>query len=228
MCAPFKDICRYLERSEAMQATRERILNILKEREQATVDELSRELDLTAVTVRHHLDILRGEGLIAAPIVRRRKGPGRPQYAYTLTEKASTFFPKKYDHLASMVLGELDACLSPDEVNQMMRRIGEQIASQADLTDGGDFEARLTAVVEFLNEQGYLARWERGDDDGYVLYIANCPHERVASQYHEVCTMDITLLTHLLGTSPQRISCSARGDFQCTYTVRPPEGHDEV
>ena len=50
-----------------MQSTRERILNILKERGQATVDDLSQELGLTAVTVRHHLDILRGEGLIASP-----------------------------------------------------------------------------------------------------------------------------------------------------------------
>ena len=96
-----------------MQSTRERILNILKERGQATVDELSQELSLTAVTVRHHLDILRGEGLIAPPLTRRRKTPGRPQYAYTLAEKASDFFPKRYDRLAQLILDEVRACL-PD------------------------------------------------------------------------------------------------------------------
>ena len=208
-----------------MQTTRERILSILKERNQATVDELSRELDLTAVTVRHHLDILRGEGLIAAPLVRRRKSPGRPQYVYTLAEKANAFFPKRYDHLASLMFDELCSCLSPAEVGQMMERIGERIASQAALPDeegSGDFEARLAATVEFLDGLGYMARWERRDDGDYLLHVVNCPYEKVASQDHQVCTMDMTLLTRLLGTSPRRISWAAQGDPECTYVVRAP------
>ena len=205
-----------------MQDTRERILDILKERHQATVDELSRELGLTAVTVRHHLDILRGEGYINAPIVRRRKTPGRPQYAYTLTEKAGDFFPKRYAHLASLILDELRSCLPAAKVDQMMERIGERIASQATLPEGGDFEVRLAAVVEFLDELGYMARWERRDGDGYLLHVANCPYEQVSSQHDEVCTMDVRMLTCLLGASPRRISWTAQGDHQCTYAIHPP------
>lgn len=204
-----------------MQTTRERILSILKERNQATVDELSRELDLTAVTVRHHLDILRGEGLIAAPLVRRRKSPGRPQYVYQLTQKASTFFPKRYDHFASLMLDELHARLSTAEVDQIMKRIGERVADQAALPDAGDFETRLATVVKFLDGLGYMARWERRDDGDCLLHIVNCPYEEVASQDHGVCTMDMALLTRLLGTSPQRVSCASQGDPQCTYVVHP-------
>jgi predicted ArsR family transcriptional regulator len=189
-----------------MQATRKRILDILKERGQVTVDELSQELDLTTVTVRHHLDILRGDGLIAAPFAHRRKAPGRPKYIYTLTEKTSTFFPKRYDHLS----------------RQMMKRIGEHIASQAVLPDEGDFEARLAAVVEFLNELGYMARWEHRYGNNYWLHIANCPYEHVARHDPKVCKIDVTLLTRLLGASPQRISWAAQGDHQCTYAIQPP------
>jgi DeoR family suf operon transcriptional repressor len=207
-----------------MQDTRERILDILKERDQATVDELSRELGLTAVTVRHHLDILRGEGYVAAPIVRRRKTPGRPQYAYTLTEKASALFPKRYDHLASLMLDEVRLRLPATEVDQMMKRIGERIASQAVLPDGGDFEARLAAVVEFLDQLGYMARWERCDDGDYLLHIANCPYEQVAGHHDEVCKIDMRMLTCLLGTSPRRITWAAQGDYQCTYSIHPAGG----
>ncbi|MFQ6101020.1 MAG: helix-turn-helix transcriptional regulator [Anaerolineae bacterium] len=208
-----------------MQATRERILNILKERHRATVDELSQELGLTPVTVRHHLEILRGEGLIAAPIVYHRKTPGRPQYAYTLTEKASAFFPKRYEHLVSLILREVRSRLSsPEEMDQMMRRIGEHIASQAVLLDKGDFEARLAATVEFLDDLGYMARWERRGDDAYLLHIANCPYEGVATQDREICTIDLTLMTSLLGVSPQRTAWAAQGDDQCTYAIcRPGE-----
>jgi predicted ArsR family transcriptional regulator len=209
--------------SVAVQTTREHILNILKEQGQATVGSLSRALGLTAVTVRHHLDILRGEGLVAAPIAHRRKTPGRPQYVYTLTEKASSFFPKRYEHLASLMLDELRTCLSPAKVSQLMERIGERIASQATLpTKGSDFETQLVIAVEFLNKLGYMAHWERRDDGDYLLHIANCPYEKVSSHDQEICNIDLSLLTHLLGTPPQRISWSAQGDSKCTYVVRAP------
>jgi predicted ArsR family transcriptional regulator len=209
-----------------MQATRERILNILKERGQVTVDELSRELGLTAVTVRHHIDILRGERLVAAPLALRRKAPGRPKHVYTLTEKASTLFPKRYGHLVGHILDEVRARFSPGEVDQMMRRIGERIASQAALPIGDDFEARLTAVVEFLDGLGYMAHWEReqeqGDDGDYLLYIANCPYERASRQDRTICDIDLAMLTRLLGASPRRVTWAAQGDYQCTYAVHSP------
>lgn len=205
-----------------MQFTRERILNILKEREQITVEELSRELGLTAVTVRHHLDILRRKTLVAPPLIRRRKTPGRPQYVYTLTDKASSFFPKRYEHLANLLLDEMRSHLSPAEIDQMMRHIGERIASQAALADEDDFEARLIATAGFLDELGYMTNWEQRDGGGYLLYIANCPYEQVSRQDHEVCTIDSTLLTCLLDVHPQRLSWVAQGDSQCTYVIHPP------
>lgn len=209
-----------------MQATRERILNILKERGQVTVDELSRELGLTAVTVRHHIDILRGERLVAAPLALRRKAPGRPKHVYTLTEKASTLFPKRYSHLVGQILDEVRARFSPGEVDQMMRRIGERIASQAVLPIGDDFEARLAAVVEFLDGLGYMAHWERereqGDDGDYLLCIANCPYERASRQDRTICDIDLAMLTRLLGAAPRRVTWAAQGDYQCTYAVPSP------
>jgi predicted ArsR family transcriptional regulator len=211
-----------------MQATREHILHILKERYQATVDELSRELGLTAVTIRHHLETLRDEGLVAPPTVRRRKAPGRPKYVYTLTEKANAFFPKRYSHLASLLLSEVHSRLaSAEEMDQVMKHIGERIASQAVIPDEGDFEARLAATVEFLDDLGYMARWERceeGNEDAgdYMLHVANCPYEQVARQSHEICTMDLTLVTCLVGVSPRRISWRVQDNHQCTYAFSPP------
>jgi predicted ArsR family transcriptional regulator len=202
-----------------LQSTRERILNILKERGQATVDDLSQELGLTAVTVRHHLDILRGEGLIASPHIRRRKTPGRPQYVYTLADKAASFFPKRYGQLTNLILDELRTCLSPAEMERLMENIGEHIASQANLPERNGFETRLVAVTDFLNEMGYMARWERQTDGDYALYVANCPYEAVSQRNQQVCTIDMALLTHLLGTSLERVSWSAQGDQDCCYLI---------
>ena len=97
-----------------MQATRQSILNILKERGQTTVEQLSDELKLTPVTIRHHLDILRSEGLVEAPKVQRRQSPGRPQHIYTLTEHAANYFPKNYVAFADLTLQELRERVSTD------------------------------------------------------------------------------------------------------------------
>ncbi len=67
-----------------MHRTRTLILDYLKEHGEATVDDLAAVLDLTSVTVRHHLDILRTEELVAEPVIRHRNTPGRPQYSYAL------------------------------------------------------------------------------------------------------------------------------------------------
>ena len=90
-----------------MQATRQRILELLRDARILTVEELAESLDLTPVTVRHHLDILKGEGLVEVPEVRRREAPGRPQYTFQLTPAALAFFPKNYQSFTEIMLTEI-------------------------------------------------------------------------------------------------------------------------
>jgi len=208
-----------------MQATRERILDILKKRHHATVDDLSEELGLTPVTVRHHLDILRGEGLVEIPHALRRKAPGRPKYVYAITEEGSEHFPKRYDELASQILTELkDRHFSPEEIRDMMRRIGEKMARQVKLPSHNNFEARISAISDFLSEMGYMTHWEKSGDETYTLHVANCPYERVSCEHGEICLIDHAMIAELLGTPPRRTANAAAGDHECTYEIkRPPD-----
>ncbi len=203
-----------------MQATRERILNILKERGQATVQELSSTLDLTTVTIRHHLDTLRREKLVAAPEVLHRKAPGRPQHVYRLTEEASDFFPKRYETLTDMILAELREHLSEEEVENLMARIGKRIASEVRIPTGASFEERVVVAVEFMDLRGYMAHWERDDDGQYLVHVANCPYEGVARRHSEVCKIDHTLLTELLGPRLAELERIADPPHHCTYFIR--------
>jgi predicted ArsR family transcriptional regulator len=125
-----------------------------------------------------------------------------------------------YDRLASLMLDQLRSHLSPDEVDEVMKDIGEQIARQATLPEG-EFQDRLIAVVEFLDRLGYMADWESHTNGDYLLHIANCPYERVAREDQQVCAIDAALLTHLLGTAPKRITWAAQGDHECSYVVHP-------
>ncbi|GAB4454959.1 MAG: hypothetical protein Kow00120_24640 [Anaerolineae bacterium] len=208
-----------------MQETRQHILEILKEAGQATVDELVAELrnrtgDITAVTVRYHLDILRSEGLVDASNVRRRRSPGRPQYIYALTEEAEAYFPKNYQSLADHLLGELKEKYPAAEVRDLIRAVAQRMAAEVGaLPDDLDPEARLEQIAAFLTEKGYRASWEPVDGEGgtYLLHISNCPYHSVAGKHCELCLMDTELINLLTSDSSAATSHIANGADTCTY-----------
>jgi predicted ArsR family transcriptional regulator len=203
-----------------MQSTRQQILQILKERTQATVEQLSEELELTPVTVRHHLDVLRGEGLVDAPVALHRSGPGRPQYAYALTEAAGDYFPKNYHKLADLLFEEIRGKVTPTEMERMMDKVADRLAAQAPPPALKQSPRKaLEAAVRFLNEQGYVARWEKTADGRYVLHTCNCPYEQVAQAHPEVCSMDKKFVHQVFELPLERMSHMASGDDSCSYLI---------
>ncbi len=212
-----------------MQETRRAILQFLKENGAATVDELAEALGgLTTVTVRHHLDILRSDGLVADPVIRHRSTPGRPQYAYSLTEKASTHFPKNYCALAAKVLDEVRASQSPETLDAFFMSVANRLACQAPpLVPGEPLAERLDRAVVFLDEQGYGAGWDQ-TPEGCLLHTNNCPYEGLAGNNPELCGMDLALVTSLLGHEPQRVSRVIEGAMTCAYLIPTSAAHAEA
>ncbi len=205
-----------------MQSTRQAILQYLKKNGQATVDELASVLGLTAVTIRHHLDIMRSENLVGDPIVRHRVSRGRPQYVFALTDEASVHFPKNYDDLAAKVLDEVKAQIGGQVVNVIFEGVAARLSADAPRPVPGEpLAARLDRAVEFLNARGYVAHWER-TPDGCVLHTCNCPYEALADQHPELCNMDLVLVGNLLGAVPRRQSRLAEGGASCAYLVGEP------
>ncbi len=206
-----------------MQQTRQHILEILKSREQATVDEIVAALaervgEITAVTVRHHLEILRAEGLVAAPEIRRRTSPGRPQHAYSLTEKALELFPNNYRNLAEELLLRLKAQLPPQQINVILEGVADQMASSIPPSDA-PLPIRLNQVTRFLTQQGYNARWESAEQ-GYLLHTSNCPYHHLAAAHEELCGMDMRMIAGLLGgIVPRRVAHMVAGDSACAYWI---------
>jgi predicted ArsR family transcriptional regulator len=207
-----------------MQKTRQKILDYLKRHGQATVDELSRELDdLTAVTVRHHLDVLRREKLVAPPEVIHRDGPGRPKYAYQLTDKAETLFPRNLDTLTKHMLDEMKRSLAPQRINVIFKGVAEQMAASAPpIRQDEPFEARLDRLTTYLTEQGYEARWEP-HPEGFVLHTSNCPYSGVSETHNELCLLDMHYISHLLGVVPRRLDHLLEGAQSCSYLITVPE-----
>lgn len=205
-----------------MQETRRYILDILRRRGQATVDEIVDELlrrrgSITAVTVRHHLMRLQEDGLITSPELKRRSSPGRPQYIYALTDKAKDMFPNNYQRLAATLIAQMQEQLPPSSINVILEGVADSMANDALIPDV-PMNDRLDLVVDYLNRNGYDATWERADE-GYLLTTSNCPYHGLHEDGGTLCQMDMRLISSLLGIVPRRVAHVPEGDAQCSYLI---------
>jgi predicted ArsR family transcriptional regulator len=206
-----------------MQSTRQEIMAILKEERQATVEDLAQRLELTPMTIRHHLNVLQAQNLVEASKVRRSKKVGRPRLVYTLTDAADDLFPQGYGELARHLVSEVKETVGVEEAEEIFRRVADRVAKHAPAAvPGQSFEERLAQVIDFMEEQGFISRWERSDD-GYVITNINCPYRIVSRDHEEVCIMDTEILTQLLGVVPQRMSSMQEGEPSCRFLLVPEE-----
>lgn len=211
-----------------MQTVRRRILEILKRRKSATVGDLARYLDMAPVSVRYHLDILQGDNLIQVSKVHREGNVGRPKQLYSLTKEADEYFPDNFAPLTAGLVAQMKKALAPDQVEAAFCALAREMAQEFFEDGQGDacVESRLVRVSEFLNERGYLARWEKetlGADgtqaESYLLHTFNCPYAGVSAEHRELCHMDLELMKELVGQSCCRVDSLAEDGRCCTYRI---------
>jgi len=206
-----------------MQTTRRQIIDILKRTGPATVEDLSQELGITSVTVRHHLDVLRTEGHVSDPIIRHRTTSGRPQHLYTLTPQADELFPRNYNGLADILLSEIKTRLEDRQINVIFEGAAARLLADAPHPIAGELMAtRVQRAVEFLNQKGYVADWEP-QPDGLLIQTRNCPFDGLAESNPELCSMDLSLITSLMGVQIERVCHRTEGDVTCAYLCTPTD-----
>ncbi len=202
-----------------MQSRRREIIDILKRNGTATVEELSEQLEINSVTVRHHLDVLRSEGLVGEPVVRHRTQSGRPQHVFALTPKAAEFFPRNYEGLADLMLTEMKANLDNRQINVIFEGVAARLVAEAPRPDPNEpMDVRAQKAVEFLNRKGYVAHWEQRAD-GILLHTCNCPYDGLANGNPELCSLDLQLMVSLMGIQLERVCHIAKGDPSCDYLI---------
>jgi predicted ArsR family transcriptional regulator len=205
-----------------MQATRQQIIEFLKEKGQATVEELAATVNLTPMAVRHHLNVLQAENLITSSAIRRQTGPGRPSQVYQLTKAADELFPEDYYGLTDYLLAELTHQLGHNGVTQIFNSIAHRLASEAPPPrENQTFEERLDEVIAFLSTKGFVVDWE-ANDNGYMIHAYSCPYRQIAKDHAEVCLLDKQIISSMLATTPTRIACLTTAHDHCTYCISKP------
>jgi predicted ArsR family transcriptional regulator len=210
-----------------IQETRRYIIEILHQNGDCTVETIVKALSaklgrkITTVTVRHHLERLRAEGLVNPPAIRRRDTPGRPQYCYSLAPQAYEYFPNNYAGFASGLLDQVKQHLPAQQVNVIMQGMADEMAANAAIPQDAPLRIRLAYVVDHLNAQGYVATWKE-TEGGYILCTTNCPYERIAEHHPEMCGFDLRLISTMLGVVPRYLGSLREGASACQYFI--PDG----
>ena len=191
--------------------SRQRILEYLKRSGQASVAELSRALKLTPVTIRHHLEALRADALVAEPEARHKPGPGRPEMMYRITSKANAQMPRNYGELCRCLIQAV-ASTRPQELDQVLIEMGHELGSSADTV--GD----PRAAAGYLEERGYFPVVDPGEGM-ILLQLANCPYLEVAEEAKSLCQFDLALIEALFGAEVRMQGRIVDRDPVCTFQI---------
>jgi predicted ArsR family transcriptional regulator len=209
-----------------MRTTRHRILEIIQRRRAETVGGLARELGLAQATVRRHLDILQRDGLVV--FSETRKGSGRPEHSFSLTDRGHEALPKGYDSLLSGLVrelghaaaGQLDGKSGAEALEMVLTRLGQAVAAR-NLEPGrsGDTgEQRLATAMKALAELDFEPVASR-DESGTRIILSNCPFRSVALNDDAICAYDSAIIQTIVGAPVKRERCLSGGHDRCEYVV---------
>ena len=202
-----------------MQRTRHTILEYIKQRGRASLDDLAQETGLAAMTVRGHLAVLEKDGLISYEEERGRVG--RPRFVYSLTDRGNDLFPKSYHLLCNRILDALKG--QSDCTAALATHIADHWADEhRHRVEGGTLDEQVEALAEIRTEEGAMATWEKSPE-GFLICQKHCPASCVAARHSDViCAAEIGFMRRLLkNASVERVTWIQNGDATCTYRIRP-------
>jgi predicted ArsR family transcriptional regulator len=203
-----------------MSNSRQKILNYVIEHQSATADELSKVFKVTPANIRHHLSILTQQGSIKVIGQKSDAIRGRPAQIYTSSLQSDQ---NNLDRLADALLSTI---LQNCEVNDRELVIGKivQFMRMDENTEFKNPTSRLYSAIRSLNRMSYQAHWEAHISNPRII-LDQCPYRKIIDRHPELCQMDGSLLTSLLGTTVkqvEKLSINPKGLPHCVFLINEP------
>lgn len=212
--------------AEHLSEPRRRIIHVIKSNGASSMSEIASLLDISGEGVRQHLVQLEKDGWISR-FAEKSKGIGRPHIRYRLTTAGEHLFEKNYDHLTIEVLDTMVNNLGENALKQVLSAmIEERVREWEPKMSGLSTIDRLKVLKDFYIKNDFYMDVESKDTD-YYLIERNCPFHNVALRRPILCSVTVSVLTHLLGCKVTREQRLQNGDGCCSFHVQinePVEG----
>lgn len=182
-----------------------------------SLDELSRQLQISRTAVKQHLVELEKLQWVREAALNSTKG--RPARSYNLTEQGINRFPKQYAWFCNLLLSELVDELGSEGLQKVMWNLGVKLGhSLAPQFRHKSPEEKLNALVELMQNLGYHAELEQDGDQASIKAL-NCVYHDLAQKHPDICQFDQALISTLLETPVQQTACMAKMDCACRFNI---------
>lgn len=202
--------------------TKKEIVEIIKRRGTLSIDEAVEEIELAKTTLREHFLKLERDGFVERDYV--RSGPGRPSLQYQLTPKGNSLFPSYEASLIREMIRHLKEKGEETVIENFFESFWdgrlEKARSRMDEVSKQDLETKLEALMQMLEEEGFMPEFEIDDDKEKVtVKECNCPFSEVVKETRLPCKLEAKFYEKLFEQQMERTTYIAEGDHACTYEV---------
>ncbi|MNO81242.1 MarR family protein [compost metagenome] len=178
-----------------------------------SIDDLAEHLGVTRTAVRQHLAALERDGLVERTAT--RPTGRRPQQLHQLTELGREQFPRQYQLLADLLIGEVAELIGHEQLVRIMRELGRKLA--------GNLERQAVdeqRIASHMQQAGYEAQLIASTAGETEIVAYNCIFHHLASAHPEVCELDLALIAGLAGRGVEHLECMVRGGAVCRFRLK--------
>ena len=206
-----------------LPAGRRAVLYAVRRRGEATAEQVAEQLDITISGARQHLSALARDGLVeSAELPSPSTQRGRRALVYSATTAADAHFPKAYGELTNELLGYV-ADTDRELLDELFakRRQHRIESARGRLASKRTLSAKVAELTRILDEDGYLASWEKVAPRVFRIVEHNCAIWAVAERYGQACTSELEFIQIVLdGADVERVQHMVAGARRCAYEVR--------
>jgi predicted ArsR family transcriptional regulator len=199
-------------------STRNSIIQLLKKSNGLSIEELSKIISITPMGIRQHLLSLEKKGVVT--YISKKHGIGRPGFVYRLTKSADALFPKSYDKFAIEILNNIKHHEGSEKLDTIFRtNKDKQLNTLKDALAGMEtFDDTVNGLKNMLEAEGHIIELTKSNGD-YHLKQYNCPINKIAAEFKEICKYELQLYRELLGEHVTREHNIAEGSPACSYKI---------
>jgi DeoR family transcriptional regulator, suf operon transcriptional repressor len=204
-----------------LSSAQRQVLIAVKQRGEASADEVAETLGVTSSAARQHLAGLKSGGLVASRQERGRSG--RPADLYHSTELGEYLFAgPTAGEFSIELLGHIEE-EDPELVPRVFeRRRRRRVEQYRDTLAGKPLGEKVAGLAEILDAEGYMGDVDELPGNSYRLTLHSCAMWAVASRYGLTCTTELELMKEVLPEAEvTRVAHKVAGAYFCAYEIRP-------
>ncbi|MBT28561.1 MAG: MarR family transcriptional regulator [Thalassobius sp.] len=205
-----------------INSAQKQILMVLKMKGAQPASVLAKELDMTNEGARLHLVKLADDGLVISENL--SKGVGRPKVLFSLSDEGNKQFPDTHADLTIQLLNSVKELLGEAALDKLIEareiKTTNNYLQQVEKSD--DLESKLDTLVKLRSDEGYMAEWEKDQND-YFFIENHCPICAAATSCQGFCRAELNTFSKVLGDKVEieRVEHIVKGTRRCTYKVTP-------